>query len=72
MSDTTDLIRYRSAAHLALCLDMVEEAFNDLNKGHYDLAKIQLHDILDTFEKNTININNTPCTQNIVPFPNPR
>jgi hypothetical protein len=72
MSDTTDLTRYRSEAHLELCLELVEEAYNDLEKGHYDLAKIQLHEILETFEKHASDADIMPCKKNIVPFPSPR
>ncbi len=72
MSDTTDLTRYRSEAHLELCLDMVEEAYSDLEKGNYDLVKIQLHEILETFEKGNADVDIAPCKKNVVPFPSPR
>lgn len=72
MSDTTDLTRYRSQVHLELCLEMVEEAYKDLEKGNYDLVKIQLHELLETFEINESETNVTPSRENILQFPSTR
>ena len=72
MSNTTDLTRYRSQAHLELCLELVESAYSDLEKRNYDLVKIQLHEILETFEMNESDDNALPSRENILHFPSTR
>jgi hypothetical protein len=70
MSDPTDLIRYRSQAHLELCLELVAEAYINMEKANYDLVKKQLYDILDTFEKCELEKKAEAPIKNIVLFPN--
>jgi hypothetical protein len=54
MATITDLTLYKNKVYLELCLDLVEDAYTSLKKGHFDLAESQLHDILATFEEDEL------------------
>lgn len=51
MKKVTDLSLYKSDTDLELCLALIEDAYHDLRRGYYDLAKSQLYEILETFDK---------------------
>lgn len=51
MTEITDLNHYRNKAYLELCLDLVQDAYDSLQEGHYDLVEAQLHTVLDTFDR---------------------
>ena len=70
MSKPTDFNAYKHQLYLELCLQLVEEALNELTSGHEDMAREHLYDILETFDEtelhNTLGI---PVVKNILPFP---
>lgn len=70
MKKVTDLNEYMNKANLELCLNMIEDAYQDFQSGAYDLAEAQLKDILDTFEKSPakVTIKNGTENNNIIPF----
>ena len=63
----TDLTLYRNKAYLELCLDLVEEAYENSLKGHYDLVASQLQNILETFEVQRIDTQKDKIT--LIDFP---
>jgi hypothetical protein len=69
MNSTVDLERYRYRSYLELCLVLVQEALKDCEKGNYDLVNTQLSDILETFERDEINLEAEVSKKNILQFP---
>jgi len=59
---------YKHKAYLDLCLSLIESACNDLDQGHYDLAREQLVDILETFNDEAPLPNNGRYRNNVMPF----
>lgn len=71
MTKPTDLAVYKYKAYLELCLQLVEEARDDLAAGHYDMAQMHLQDILETFDRVDPEEEEREeiTTQNILQFP---
>ncbi len=70
MAAVINLNVYKHKAYLELCLSLIGEACDDLDKGDYDLAREQLQDILDTFSDSDESI---LLSSNVIPlvFPKP-
>jgi hypothetical protein len=69
MNNIVDLTVYKHQAYLELCLMLVEEAYLEFKKGHYDMVNTQLSDILETFERDEINHDADVSKKNILQFP---
>jgi hypothetical protein len=69
MSNITDLERYRNKAYLELCLTLVEDAFQECERGNNDMVKELLSDILETFDLREKNIGGIRCEGSILGFP---
>ena len=51
MKNITDLERYRDKVYLELCLDMIEDARRYLENNDYQMAREQLNDIMESFNR---------------------
>lgn len=69
MANITDLSGYKYQSYLELCLVLVEEAYQDMNNGDFDLARAQLRDILEMFDKSDVIVEEIMRSKNIVSFP---
>ena len=66
MKNVTDIENYRNRVYLELCLDLVEDAYDCLQKGRYDYVEVQLKDLLDTFDRHELKKNTTDRYNNIL------
>lgn len=55
MNHTTELEIYRHKSDLELCRYLIEDAYKDSKKGHYDLVQEHLEHILEVFDWNRSN-----------------
>lgn len=66
----TDLDRYKNQLYLELCLSMVEDAYQHVTKQEHDLARAQLKDILDTFDRCCgDDVVDSTTSADVIPFP---
>ncbi|MGS2718850.1 hypothetical protein ACVBE9_11795 [Eionea flava] len=71
MKKVIDIERYKNKVYLELCLDLVEDAYQSLQKGRYDYVESQLKDILEIFDRDTLKNDRVDFIHQVLPFTPP-